>query len=108
MRRTVRAIQTRVAIAEYLRRYRKCAPTLNLARRLLTFLQERDPTLKNIAQHRLFERYEALKDDLDAQDKFVLDNLAEFYDIFADEMPYGTMKARTGDPVEWIHNRLNQ
>lgn len=25
---------------------------------------------------------------------------------FLDSMPYGTMKARTGDPVEWILNQL--
>ena len=24
------------------------------------------------------------------------------------EMPYGTMKARTGDPFEWVTNRLDQ
>ena len=26
----------------------------------------------------------------------------ELYDFYADEMPYGTQKARDGDPVEWI------
>ena len=25
---------------------------------------------------------------------------------FCDEMPYGTAKARTGDPDEWIFNKL--
>ena len=28
------------------------------------------------------------------------------YERFAEEMPYGTAKARTGDPCEWIENRL--
>tara|TARA_E500000331_G_scaffold15663_1_gene13787 strand:- start:130 stop:369 length:240 start_codon:yes stop_codon:yes gene_type:complete len=27
-------------------------------------------------------------------------------DHFADEMPYGVMKARTGMPDEWIHDKL--
>lgn len=32
------------------------------------------------------------------------------YDYWADsgEMPYGTMKGRTGDPVEWITQRMDQ
>lgn len=33
-----------------------------------------------------------------------LDVLTEFY---ADEMPYGVAKARTGDPDEWIYQRLD-
>lgn len=28
------------------------------------------------------------------------------YDHFISEMPYGTAKARTGDPIEWICDRL--
>lgn len=27
--------------------------------------------------------------------------------VFEDEMPYGTRKARTGDPYVWILNRLD-
>ena len=30
----------------------------------------------------------------------------ELMDYFADEMPYGVMKARTGMPDEWIHDKL--
>ena len=30
----------------------------------------------------------------------------ELMDYFADEMPYGVMKARTGMPDEWIADRL--
>lgn len=30
----------------------------------------------------------------------------ELYDIFWREMPYGTAKARTGDPYQWISERL--
>ena len=30
----------------------------------------------------------------------------ELLDYFADEMPYGVMKARTGMPDEWIHDKL--
>lgn len=30
----------------------------------------------------------------------------DLYDIFWREMPYGTAKARTGDPYHWISERL--
>jgi len=32
----------------------------------------------------------------------------KLYDYFRDEMPYGVQKARTGDPEEWIADRLDQ
>ena len=32
----------------------------------------------------------------------------KMYNHFMEEMPYGTAKARTGDPHEWIFNRLEQ
>ena len=42
------------------------------------------------------------------------DDLYEYYDLYValfelcvEEMPYGTAKARDGDPVEWIMNRLD-
>jgi hypothetical protein len=30
----------------------------------------------------------------------------KLFEHFSSEMPYGTQKARDGDPYEWIHNRL--
>ena len=30
----------------------------------------------------------------------------ELMDYYADEMPYGVQKARTGMPDEWIHDKL--
>ena len=30
----------------------------------------------------------------------------ELLDYFADEIPYGVLKARTGMPDEWIHEKL--
>ena len=30
----------------------------------------------------------------------------ELLDYFADEIPYGVMKARTGMPDEWIYDKL--
>ena len=30
----------------------------------------------------------------------------QLMDYFADEMPYGVMKARTGMPDEWIYEKL--
>lgn len=29
-----------------------------------------------------------------------------FYELWMDDMPYGTMKARDGDPHEWVYERL--
>jgi hypothetical protein len=29
------------------------------------------------------------------------------YNHFSNEMPYGTQKARTGDPYQWIANKMN-
>jgi hypothetical protein len=31
----------------------------------------------------------------------------ELYEYFLEDMPYGTQKARDGDPVEWITMRLD-
>ena len=37
------------------------------------------------------------------------DNLYDvLYQYYMDEMPYGTAKARTGDPYEWIGNKLSE
>jgi len=30
----------------------------------------------------------------------------ELYEALVDEMPYGVAKARTGDPIEWIYNKV--
>lgn len=29
------------------------------------------------------------------------------YTHFSNEMPYGTLKARTGDPYQWIANKMD-
>jgi len=33
---------------------------------------------------------------------------SKLFDYYADEMPYGTAKARTGDPDVWILERVEQ
>ena len=57
--------------------------------------------------------YDAVKKILDVNGITNLDDLEygsqcfdELMDYFADEMPYGVMKARTGMPDEWIIDRL--
>lgn len=32
----------------------------------------------------------------------------KLYDYYLDEMPYGTAKARDGDPYEWIYDKLEE
>ena len=57
--------------------------------------------------------YDAVKKILDVNGITNLDDLEygsqcfdELMDYFADEMPYGVQKARTGMPDEWIIDRL--
>jgi len=37
----------------------------------------------------------------------IYEKLYDYYAFRTNEMPYGTMKARTGDPYEWIYERLH-
>ena len=57
--------------------------------------------------------YEQIKQILESNDINELDDIEyggqcydELMDYFADEMPYGVMKARTGMPDEWIIDRI--
>ena len=57
--------------------------------------------------------YEAVKKILDSNGITDIDYLEygsdafdDLLDYFADEMPYGVMKARTGMPDEWIADKL--
>lgn len=36
------------------------------------------------------------------------DLMGKFLDFFNEEMPYGTMKARDGDPFDWVLNNLDK
>ena len=57
--------------------------------------------------------YDAVKKILDANHITDIDEIEygsecfdELMDYYADEMPYGVMKARTGMPDEWIYDKL--
>ena len=57
--------------------------------------------------------YEQIKKILESNNINDLDDIEyggqcyeELMDYFADEMPYGVMKARTGMPDEWIIDKL--
>ena len=39
-------------------------------------------------------------------DELTDDQYEKLFDHFSDEMPYGTQKAKTGDPHEWIIDKL--
>jgi len=61
----------------------------------------------------MISEYEAVKKILDANGITDIDEVEygsecfdEFMDYYADEMPYGVMKARTGMPDEWIYDKL--
>ena len=57
--------------------------------------------------------YEAVKKILDSNNITNIEDIEyggecfdELLDYFADEIPYGVLKARTGMPDEWIHEKL--
>ena len=57
--------------------------------------------------------YEAVKKILDSNGVTNIEDIEyagecfdELLDYFADEIPYGVLKARTGMPDEWIHEKL--
>ena len=57
--------------------------------------------------------YEGVKKILDSNQITDIDEIEygstcfdELFEYFADEMPYGIQKARTGMPDEWIHEKL--
>lgn len=53
--------------------------------------------------------FQGLKTTIDTYEKegYLDEELYEkLYDILSSEMPYGTQRARTGDPDEWIYNYL--
>ena len=57
--------------------------------------------------------YEAVKKILDSNGVTNIEDIEyggecfdELLDYFADEIPYGVLKARTGVPDEWIHEKL--
>ena len=61
----------------------------------------------------MMSEYESVKKILDSNGITDIDDLEygsdafdDLLDYFADEMPYGVMKARTGMPDEWIHDKL--
>ena len=57
--------------------------------------------------------YEAVKKILESNNITNIEDIEyggecfdELLDYFADEIPYGVLKARTGMPDEWIHEKL--
>jgi hypothetical protein len=61
----------------------------------------------------MISEYEAVKKILDSNNVTDVEEIEyggecfdELMDYYADEMPYGVMKARTGMPDEWIYDKL--
>jgi len=67
---------------------------------------EADAVQAILAKHP--EAAAALKQGSDIMDHD--DLYGDLYSYFADsgDMPYGTQKARDGDPYEWVHNKLDE
>ena len=49
-------------------------------------------------------KHNALHLDIDQIDDTIL--MQDLYEHFQEDMPYGTQKARTGDPDEYIYDKL--
>ena len=49
-------------------------------------------------------KHDVLHKDIDQLDDPIL--MEDLYKHFQEEMPYGIQKARTGDPDEYIYNKL--
>lgn len=47
-------------------------------------------------------------EDIFDVDHQLWERIFEFYAFEVNEIPYGTQKARDGDPAEWIAKRLEQ
>ena len=56
-------------------------------------------TVKNI-----LIKHDVLHKDIDQLDDTIL--MQDLYEHFQEDMPYGTQKARTGDPDEFIYDAL--
>jgi len=56
-------------------------------------------TVKNI-----LIKHDCLHKDIDQLDDTIL--MEDLYKHFQEDMPYGTQKARTGDPDEFIYDKL--
>tara|TARA_R110000824_G_scaffold330874_1_gene517634 strand:- start:50 stop:268 length:219 start_codon:yes stop_codon:yes gene_type:complete len=52
----------------------------------------------------ILSKHDCLNKDIDDLDEPKL--MEELFTYFQEDMPYGTQKARDGDPDEWIMNRL--
>ena len=67
---------------------------------------ELDDIREIVAKHP--EAWKKVLDDGDIYDDTDLyEDLYEYYSSDPDYMPYGTQKARDGDPVQWITERLD-
>ena len=49
-----------------------------------------------------------LEGDVDFYGSSAYEKLYEYFTFETGEMPYGTAKARDGDPVDWILGRLEE
>ena len=66
---------------------------------------ERERLEKELTSKELREVKSILDDESELEDH--MDLHEKLFDYFSDEMPYGTQKARTGDPFNWIFDKLD-
>ena len=56
----------------------------------------------------ILEQHKAAVADFQESGELTDELFTALYEHWLSEMPYGTAKARTGDPYEWIGERLLQ
>ena len=69
------------------------------------FASEKDAIMDLMAKHP--EAAKTLQQSGDVFSIYDTDLYLDLFDHFAEDMPYGTQKARDGDPVEWMNDQLD-
>ena len=72
--------------------------------KLLKVIAEQNNEAEYDIVKKILIKHNALHLDIDQIDDTIL--MQDLYEHFQEEMPYGTQKARTGDPDEFIYDAL--
>ena len=72
--------------------------------KLLKVIAEQNNEAEYDIVKKILIKHDCLHKDIDQLDDEVL--MQDLYTHFQEEMPYGTQKARDGDPDEYIYNKL--
>jgi len=72
--------------------------------KLLKVIAEQNNEAEYDIVKKILIKHDVLHKDIDQLDDPIL--MQDLYEHFQEEMPYGTQKARDGDPDEYIYDKL--